>query len=381
MERDLAEHATPLAVATTVVAAGRGDGRPGDPMNVPITLTSTLLGGEPSVPAEEPLYSRNDGLDLWAAFEEVIGALEAGTAVAFSSGMAAASAVFDLLGAGAVVVVPADVYGGVAAFVADGAERLGWDVRRVDNTDTAGWRTACPGASLVWLESPSNPLLEVTDLAPVIGAAKAAGALVAVDNTFATPLVQQPLALGADLVVHSATKLIGGHSDLLAGVAVAADEELAASLRRQRSLHGATPGALEMFLALRGVRTLAVRFERAQHNARQLAAVLDAHPAVTTVRYAGRRRGAEAGFGTIISFDVAGGAAEADAVTARLRVVRHATSLGGVESTIERRSRLAGQEHVPPGLLRLSVGIEDAGDLAADLTAALDALPKVPSRN
>ncbi|MDY7102616.1 MAG: PLP-dependent transferase [Actinomycetota bacterium] len=361
-----------FGTGTTVVVAGRGREQPGDPMNVPITLASTLLGGHPAEPGGEPLYSRNDGLDSWVAFEEVVGGLESGEAVAFSSGMAAASAVFDQLPAGATIAAPADVYGGVATFLADGAARLGWEVRRVGNTDTAGWFAAVEGAALVWLESPSNPLLEVTELEPVIAAAKRAGALAAVDNTFASPLVQRPLELGADVVVHSATKLIGGHSDLLAGIAVAADEALVAGLQRQRALHGATPGALEMFLALRGVRTLAVRFERAQHNARHLAAVLDAHPNVTTVRYAGRRPGGDAGYGTIISFDVEGTAADADEMIGRLELVRHATSLGGVESTIERRSRLAGQEHLPPSLLRMSVGIEDVGDLVADLTAALD---------
>ena len=236
-------------------------------------------------------------------------------------------------------------------------------------------------ADLLWLESPTNPLIDVADLTALCRAGREAGALVVVDNTFATPLGQQPLALGADLVLHSATKFIGGHSDLLTGIAVAASEELAARLVRRRQLAGATPGALEAFLALRGLRTLPVRLARAQESAGVLAARLLDHPAVERVRYPGladdpghalaaRQMN---GFGAMLSFEVRGGAAAADAVCRALRVVTNATSLGGVESTIERRAKLAGQEHIPPGLLRFSVGVEHVEDLWDDLSAALTA--------
>jgi cystathionine gamma-synthase len=189
--------------------------------------------------------------------------------------------------------------------------------------------------------------------------------MVVVDNTFATPLTQTPLALGADVVVHSATKMMGGHSDLLAGVAVSAQEAQVQALRQHRTLYGATPGALEMFLALRGLRTMPLRFERAQTSARALVGFLRAHPMISLVRYPG--------FGAVISFELHGDAEQAERVAASLQIIVHATSLGGVESTIERRAKLAGQSHVPPSLLRLSVGIEDAADLQRDLTEALEA--------
>jgi cystathionine gamma-synthase len=217
---------------------------------------------------------------------------------------------------------------------------------------------------MLWLESPSNPLLEVADLASICAAPRRPGTRVVVDNTFATPLLQRPLQLGADIVVHSATKLIGGHSDLLLGAAVAADPEGVATLREARGRNGATPGMLECFLALRGARTLALRLRQAQGSAQQLAARLEAHAAVTRVRYPG--------FGTIVSFELSDAAA-ADRACRATRVVRHATSLGGVETSMERRSAHPGQEHIPPGLIRLSVGCEDLDDLWTDLDSALSA--------
>jgi len=202
---------------------------------------------------------------------------------------------------------------------------------------------------------------------------------VAVDNTFATPLNQQPLELGATVSLQSATKFIGGHSDLLAGVATTRDHALWHALRRSRELNGATPGTLEAYLAVRGSRTLAIRLQRAQQTASILAERLEAHPLVARVRYPGlpshpthaTARRVLKGFGTIISFDVRGGAEMADAVCRNTRLVRHATSLGAVESTMERRAAIPGQEHIPPSLLRLSVGIEDAEDLWADLDVAI----------
>jgi cystathionine gamma-synthase len=229
------------------------------------------------------------------------------------------------------------------------------------------------------LESSSNPLLVVADLRAICAAARKPSALLAVDNTFATALNQRPLDLGADLSFQSATKFIGGHSDLLAGVVTVRRDDLLAALRRSRELHGATPGALESFLAVRGARTMALRFERAQSNAMVLADRLSAHPAVACTRYPGLHthpthsiaRAQLEGYGTIISFDVRGDALAADNVCAHLRLIQHATSLGAVESTIERRAGIAGQQHLPPSLLRLSVGIEHVEDLWADLDAAL----------
>jgi len=219
----------------------------------------------------------------------------------------------------------------------------------------------------------------VADLNAICRAPRKEGTIVAVDNTFATPLNQQPLVLGATVSVHSVTKFIGGHSDLLSGVAVTKDDALWRSLRKSRELTGATPGALETFLAVRGARTLEVRLERAQQNAMWLAERLEEHPLVARVRYPGLAshpthvlaRRTLGGFGTIISFDVTGGAEMADRVCRGVRLVRHATNLGAVESIMERRAAVPGQEHLPPALLRISVGIEDANDLWADLDGAL----------
>jgi cystathionine gamma-synthase len=355
-----------------LVSAGR-DRRAGAPLNVPLVPASTFVIGA----GRE--YARDHGTPTWEALEEVVGGLEGGHAVAFASGMAAVAAVFEPLRAGSVVVIPDDCYQGVAGLAEGGRAKGLWTVERVAVEDTDGWVRACEGADLIWLESPSNPLLAVADLKTVCAAPRKPGGLVVVDNTLATPLNQRPLGLGADVSIQSATKLIGGHSDLLAGVATTAHEALRAALRKARELAGATPGALEAFLAVRGARTMALRLERAQRTSMTLAARLEAHPQVTRTRYPGLAshpthelaRRQMRGFGTIISFDVDGGAEAADAVCARVRLVQHATSLGAVESTMERRAAVPGQEHLPASMLRLSVGIEDPEDLWADLDRAL----------
>jgi cystathionine gamma-synthase len=371
-------HPLDLRVETRLAVVGRGEHRAGQPLNVPIVPASNFRA--PTQGPGEREYSRSDGTPGWEALEELLGDLEGGRAVCFSSGMAAIAAVLELLPAGARVVVPRDSYSGLRALLADGAAGGRWRVDTVDMADVDGLAAAIPGADLVWLETPSNPLLEVVDIAEVVARATAAGAAVVVDNTFATPLLQSPLELGADLVVHSATKFIGGHSDLLLGAVVARREEEHARLVRRREVAGATPGALECFLALRGARTLALRLRAAQDTAGELARRLQTHPAVDRVRYPGlpddphHVRAAEqmAGFGAVVSFEVAD-ATNADAVCANVQVISHATSLGGVESTIERRAKLSGQEHVPAGLLRLSVGCEHLEDLWADLDIALRA--------
>ncbi len=355
-----------------LVSAGRPLD-PGAPLNVPPVPASNFIIGA----GRE--YARDDGTPTWEALESIVGGLESGRAVAFASGMAAIAAVFDQLQAGSVVVLPDDCYQGVVGLAAAGAARGRWSVQRLAVDDTAGWVRACAAADLIWLESPSNPLLTVADLGAICEAPRKPGAIVAVDNTFATPLNQRPLDFGATVSLQSATKLIGGHSDLLAGVATTRDDALWRALKKSRELTGAIPGALEAFLAVRGARTLALRLERAQQTAMILAQRLERHPLVTCVRYPGLpshpthaiARRMLKGFGTIISFDLLGGAALADVVCRNVRLIRHATSLGGVESTIERRAAIPGQEHLPPSLLRLSVGIEDADDLWADLDAAI----------
>lgn len=363
-----------LSVNSWVVSAGRPFAV-GAPLNVPIVPASNFILGSSQA------YARDDGTPTWEALEEIVGGLEGGQSVAFASGMAAISAVFDQLRAGAVVVLPEDCYQGVAGLAAAGAARNHWTVERLAVDDTSGWVRGCEHADLLWLESPSNPLLTVADLAVICAAARKPGSILAVDNTFATPLNQRPLAFGANVSIQSATKFIGGHSDLLAGVATTQDASLWEALRKSRELNGATPGALEAYLAVRGARTLAVRLERAQNNAMVLAERLAEHPLVTVVRYPGLvthpthevARRVLKGFGSVLSFDVRGGAAEADAVCARVRLIRHATSLGAVETTVERRATIPGQEHLPASLLRISIGIEDVEDLWRDLDAALRA--------
>ncbi len=346
-----------LKPETWVVVAGRPEPVPGASLNTPVIAASTYVLGS------ERIYSRNEATEGWEAFEVMLGGLEGGAAVAFSSGMAACAAVLGELPTGAHLVLVEDCYQGVAAIAEAGAGSHQWRVERLPATDPR-WLQRASEADLLWIESPSNPLLEVADLTAICAAPRRAGTRVVVDNTFATPLLQRPLQLGADIVVHSATKLIGGHSDLLLGAAVTADPGALALLREVRSRNGATPGMLECFLALRGSRTLALRLRQAQSSARQLALRLDAHPAVTRVRYPG--------FGTIVSFEL-NDAAAADRACRAARIIRHATSLGGVETSMERRGAHPGQEHIPPGLIRLSAGCEDLGDLWSDLDAALSA--------
>jgi cystathionine gamma-synthase len=362
-----------LEPETWAVLGGRGAPGAGTPLNVPPVLASNFELGS------RRAYSRDDATPTWEAFEELLGGLEGGRAVAFASGMGAAAAIFDLLPVGATVVLADDCYQGVAGLAAAGAAQGRWRVVRVGVQDTPRWVELAAEADLLWLESPSNPLLAVADL-PAIGAARRkTDALLVVDSTLATPLVQRPLGLGADLVVHSATKYLGGHSDLLLGAAVAASADHAQRLRERRELAGATPGALEAYLAVRGMRTLALRLERASTTAAGLAERLAQHRDVAHVRHPGRpdhpthatARAFMRGFGAVVSFDVHGGAERADAVCGSVRVIRHATSLGGVESTIERRAAVPGQTHLPPGLLRLSVGCEHPDDLWRDLDQAL----------
>jgi cystathionine gamma-synthase len=361
-----------LHADSLVVAAGRNRS-PGSPLNVPLVPASNfILGGDRE-------YVRGDGTDTWDALETVIGGLEGGTAVVFSSGMAAIASVFDQLATGSVIALPDECYQGAVGLAEDGQAKGRWTVKRIGVEDTDEWLRACGYADLIWLESPSNPMLRISDVKAICAAPRKPGALLAVDNTFATPLNQRPLELGADFSVQSATKYIGGHSDLLAGVVSTKSAQLLEGLKKARVLAGATLGALEAFLALRGLRTMALRLERAQQTAMQLASRLESHPQVSTTRYPGLAshpghelaRSQLGGYGTIISFDILGGAEAADALCTDVGLIQHATSLGAVESTMERRAAVHGQEHLPPSMLRLSVGIENVEDLWADLDQAL----------
>lgn len=346
--------------ATIAVTAGRPERGADQPLNVPITMASAYGA------TGDLEYSRY-GNPSWAAFEDALGALEGGRALAFSSGMGAVTTVLDLVGHDGLVVAPAHSYTGTLLQLADLESRGRIRSKLVDITDTEAVVAASADAALVWLESPTNPALEVADIATIAAAARAAGAYVVVDNTFATPILQRPLALGADIVVHSVTKYLAGHSDVLMGALVTGDDELHAVLKGRRELMGATPGTLEAWLALRGLRTLHLRVERAQANATELVRRLRDHPALSEVRYPG--------FGGIVSIVLAGGADAADRLTRGTGLWVHATSLGGVESTLERRRRWKAEPAtIPAGLVRLSVGIEDVDDLWEDLRAALDAV-------
>lgn len=364
-----------LEPATWAIVGGRGAGEPGAPLNVPPHLASNYVLGAGRV------YTRGTSSPTIEAFEELLGGIEGGACVAVSTGMAAVAAVFDQLAVGARVVLPDDCYHGTSELAEAGAGQGRWSVRRIAVEDADGWVAAAAEADLLWLESPSNPLLRVADLPRICGAARAAGTIVAVDSTMATPLAQRPLELGADVVMHSATKFLGGHSDLLLGAVVTASPALAAGLRATVERSGAVPGAMETFLALRGARTMPLRVRESVASAVALAERLAAHPAVDVVRHPSRPEhpghDLAAGFmanpGAVLSFDVAGGAAPADAVCAAVQIVQHATSLGAVESTIERRAAIPGQDHLPPGLLRLSVGCEALEDLWTDLDRALRA--------
>jgi cystathionine gamma-synthase len=346
--------------ATIAVTSGRPAHEPDSPLNEPLTMASTYVAGG------DVEYGRY-GNPTWAAFETALGDLEGGRCLAFASGLAAVSTILDLVGQGAKVVAPRHAYLGSIGQIADLEARGRITAELVDITDTDAVLKACADAALVWLESPTNPALEVAEIAPIVAAAHEAGAYVVVDNTFATPLLQQPLSLDADLVVHSATKFIAGHSDVLLGAVVTQDDQLHDVLKKRRDMIGATPGTFETWLALRGLRTLHVRLERAQANAQELVRRLGEHPAVGEVRYPG--------FGAIISVVLAEGAMAADLLTRKTTLWVHATSLGGVESTFERRRRWKTEPAtIPDGLVRMSVGIEDVDDLWDDLASALDDL-------
>ncbi len=353
-------HPVDLAPATIAVTAGRPARVPDAPLNTPLTMASTFVAGG------DLEYGRFTN-PTWTSFEDTLGALEGGRCLSYASGLAAVAAVFDLAGPGVKVVAPKHAYNGSIAQLAELESRGRLNAVLVDIDDTDAVVAACDDAAMVWIESPTNPALEVADVAAITRAAHDAGAYVALDNTFATPLRQRPLDDGVDLVVHSATKYLAGHSDALMGAIVTRDDALYAVLKQRRDLLGAIPGTLEAWLTLRGMRTLHLRVDRAEANAMELVRRLGEHPAIEEVRYPG--------FGGIISIILAD-VDRADLLTHTTSLWVHATSLGGVESSFERRRRWRTEAPtIPEGLVRLSVGIEDVDDLWADLKQALDRLP------
>jgi cystathionine gamma-synthase len=293
------------------------------------------------------------------------------------------SAVLDLVPHGGLVVVPTHSYSGVAARLRDLEAAGRVRVRLVDVQDAETVAASCADASLLWIETPTNPAMEVCDLSAVAAAARELGVMTVCDNTFAGPVLQRPIEHGVDVVLHSATKSLAGHSDVLLGMVVTTDDDHFDRLLRARTLIGSIPGPFEAWLALRGLRTLALRMRQAQASALELAHRLGTHPAVTRVRYPGLpddpghvvAAKQMDGFGAIVAFETVGGVEDAEAFCDAVELIIHATSLGGVETMVERRRRWPEERpDIPDTLIRLSVGIEDVEDLWRDLSRALDTI-------
>ena len=380
-----------MGFSTDAVHAGQSPDPSTGAIITPIFQTSTYVQQGVGVHKGYE-YARGDN-PTRAAWEANVAALEGGThAFAFGSGMAAIDSVFSLVDAGDHIVMTADVYGGTFRLLNRVRSRHGIAFDRVPTHDLAAFRTALkPNTKLVFVETPTNPNLLITDLAAVSAVCRERGILLAVDNTFMSPYFQRPLALGADLVVHSATKFLNGHSDMVGGIVVTADEKLAERVGFIQFAVGAIPGPFDCWLAMRGTKTLAVRMERHGINARILAEKLADHPAVKRVSYPGLPSHPQhelakrqmRGFGGLVTFDL-GTREIAHRVLESVRVFSLAESLGGVESLVclpaemthasvpaEDRARLG----ITPGLVRISVGIEDVEDLWADLEQALAKVP------
>ena len=369
------QHGSEQRPETIAITAGRPAVAPDSALNPPISLNSTFTSGGPIG------YGRY-GNETWTALESAIGALEGGQTLSYSSGMAAVSAVFSTLPVGAKVVASNQGYSGVMTLLGNltAAKKIKATLVAIADTDEV--IAALDGADLLWLESPTNPSLDVADLPALIKAAKSRNITVAVDNTFATALVQKPLSMGADIVMNSVTKYLAGHSDVVLGSLSTNNPAHFKALEDARKFNGAIPGPFEAWLALRGIRTFPIRFARASENALELAKRLSEHPLVTRVRYPGlptdpqhdKAKSFMKGFGAIVSFEYAGSAQATDRVCDSSKIVTNATSLGGVESLWERRRRWPIESaSVPESLIRLSVGCEDVEDLWADIDAALQA--------
>jgi cystathionine gamma-synthase len=362
--------------ATRAITSGRPPRSGDSALNAPISLNSTFTAGGPIG------YGRY-GNETWSATESAISALEGGRSLIFSSGMAAITAAFSILPWGARIVTSHEGYSGVMTLLNQYGQSGRLKVSLVDVSKTDEVLAQLPGADLLWLESPTNPCLDVAELPQLISAAKAAGILVMVDNTFATALTQRPLEMGADVVMNSVTKFLAGHSDLLMGSLSTNSAELFTSLENARKFNGSIAGPFEAWLALRGIRTFALRFAQSCKSAHVLAERLSSHPKVSRVRYPGlvtdsqheRAKKFMATYGAVLSFEVIGSGSDADRVCDSSMIITHATSLGGVESLWERRRRWPIESpSVPETLIRLSVGCEDVDDLWEDIQKALSAI-------
>ena len=372
-----------MKLETLAIHAGRAPDPATGAVREPIHLATTFERGADGSYPHGHFYTRA-GNPNRAALEQAVAALEGGSeAVAFASGSAATLAAFTLAAQGGRIVCSADCYHGTAKQLREILPRWGGRTEFVDTTDLDAVRRALePGATLLWVETPSNPLLRVSDLAALAELAHAQGALLGCDNTFASPVLQQPLALGADLVMHSSTKYLGGHSDVLGGVVVLPQgSRLVEPLRDFQATGGGVPSPFDCWLLLRSLATLPLRVRQQSANALEVARFLAADARVERVHYPGLERHPghalaarqmRDGFGAVVSIQVPGGAAEALAVAARVQLFTRATSLGGVESLIEHRASVEGPHtQTPQNLLRLAIGLEHPADLIADLDAAL----------
>ncbi|MEQ8850196.1 MAG: cystathionine gamma-synthase [Phycisphaerales bacterium] len=375
--------------ATRCIHAGQRPDPTTGAITTPIYLTSTYVQASPGDFKDGYDYSRSKN-PTRQALEDNLAALEGGVrGLSFSSGLGSIDCVLHLLSSGDHVVLCDDVYGGTFRLFKRVFEQLGFAFTRVDMTDHDATRKAFTDKTkLVWLETPTNPTLKIIDIAAMAEMARAKDALLCVDNTFATPALQNPLALGADIVSHSTTKYLGGHADVVGGALIVKDEELGEKLWFNQNSVGAVPSPMDCFLTLRSTKTLHVRMQRHCENAQKVAEHLAGHAAIEKVIYPGleshpqhKLAGTQmAGFGGMISIVLAGGLDAARRMLERVRIFSLAESLGGVESLIEHPAIMT-HGSVPPeerawlgitdGLVRLSVGIEDVADQIADLDAAL----------
>jgi cystathionine gamma-synthase len=373
-----------MRIETLTVHAGHRPDPATGAVAPPIHLTTTFARDAEGALPHGFIYARADN-PTRRELEASLAALEGGeTAIAFASGMAATAAVFQSMLPGEHVIAPQDAYYGTARLLREVMAAWGLESTLVDMRDPHAVAQAVRRETrLIWIETPSNPTLAVTDIARVAAIARAAGARCVCDNTWATPILQRPLALGCDGVMHSTTKYLGGHSDLTGGALVLpADDEWAARLRTLQQLGGGVPSAFDCWLLMRGIRSLAWRMRGHCENAARVASFLASHEAVDVVHYPGlagdpghavAARQMER-FGGMVSLEVNGGAEAALAVVRRVKLFTPATSLGGTESLIEHRASVEGPEsRTPPGLLRLSIGLEHAEDLVGDLDQALRA--------
>ena len=373
-----------MKIETLAVHAGREPDPGTGAVREPIHLSTTFERGADGSYPHGHNYTRTSNPNR-GSLERAVAALEGGAeAVAFGSGSAATLAAFSLAAPGGRVVCSADCYHGTAKQLRGLLAGFGISAEFVDTSDTAAVARALDSpASLLWVETPSNPLLKVSDIAALARLAHERGVLLACDNTFASPVLQRPFDFGADLVMHSTTKYLGGHSDVLGGVLVA--REAGSTLERLRDFQGTTggvPSPFDCWLVLRSLATLPLRVRAQAANAAGVARFLHADRRVERVHYPGlashpghalAARQMPDGFGSVLSFQVPGGASQAMAVAARAELFTRATSLGGVESLIEHRASMEGpQSRTPQNLLRLSVGLEHVSDLIADLDQALD---------